>query len=80
MERSEKIKMLKDLQSGKLSIKELQPVSFVELHTFDSMPGFYFDSKGNTYNEEQKDELLRRKRQTSSLCFETIKQYQNQQS
>lgn len=75
MEKKDKIELLKKIESGKGSIKDLRPLTVIELHRFEIEPGFYYDKEGNRFNEEQKENLFRRAQRNSSICWKEIRTY-----
>lgn len=75
MDRKEKIRLLKEIETGKRSAKELQPVSFLEFKEYASQPGLLFDKAGINYTKEEVNSIIEKSKETSSLTWLEIKTY-----
>jgi len=69
MDRKEKIQLLKDLEAGKTDLKQLRPICFVQMTTYENVPGVYYDESEKAFNEEELQSLIKKKKEKFQVCF-----------
>ena len=74
-DRAQKIKLLKDIEQGKRSVKELRPAYFIELKQYAHRPDEYIDHSGNSYTREEVNGLRKEKEGIHPIVMLEIKSY-----
>ena len=74
-DRADKIKLLKAIEQGRRSVKELRPPYFIELKQYAHRPGEYIDQSGNSYTVEELNQLRKEKEDIHPVVMLEIKSY-----
>ena len=73
--RAEKIKLLKAIEQGRRSVKDLRPPYFIELKEYAHKPDVYIDHSGNSYTAEEVAQLRKEKEGIHPVVMLEIKSY-----
>lgn len=71
--RQDKINQLRQLLTGKIQVKDLRPVKFMEYTTRTSAPGLYEDQEGRRLTEAEMQQEVEQAKKYYSLVWHEVK-------